>query len=100
MAPSHTVTLSPPQGRLEEDFDLPPSYESVLNADFGESPALALVQHRDAPLPPLPPAETEPISSEPALSPSPRSTLPQPTMPEPITYPRRVPAPGAIVEPV
>lgn len=87
MAPSHTVTLSPPQGRLEEDFDLPPSYESVLNADFGESPALALVQHRDAPLPPLPPAETEPISSEPALSPSPRLTLSQPTMPEPITYP-------------
>ncbi|KAG7451536.1 uncharacterized protein BT62DRAFT_927245 [Guyanagaster necrorhizus] len=83
MAPSRP--LSWPQGHLEEDFDLPPSYESVLNADFGESPALALVQHRDAPLPPLPPAEPNP--SEPAPS---QPTPPQPALPdlsEPITYP-------------
>ncbi|KAK0205226.1 hypothetical protein DFS33DRAFT_1326747 [Desarmillaria ectypa] len=78
MAPSHS--LSWPQGHLEEDLDLPPSYESVLNAYLGESSVLTLVQHRDAPLPPLPPAE--PVSSEPAPPPTP----PQPTMPEPITY--------------
>ncbi|KAK0469291.1 uncharacterized protein EV420DRAFT_21152 [Desarmillaria tabescens] len=83
MAPSHSLSWS--QSNLEEDLDLPPSYQSVLNADLGESSAFALVQHRDAPLPPLPPAE--PIASEPASLPSPRPTPSQPTMPEPITYP-------------